>query len=82
MNIYLAQHGEAKSEKEDLQRPLTDKGREEVESVARYVAGCEIEVAEILHSGRLRAKQTAELFAQYLSPPQGIREVKGARPSG
>ena len=82
MKIYLVQHGEAKLEKEAPERPLTDKGKEKVESVARYVVGYGIEIAEILHSGRLRAKQTAELFAQYLSPPQGIREVKGARPSG
>lgn len=80
MKIYLVQHGEAKSEKEDPERPLTDKGKQGVESVAHYVASCGIEVVEILHSGRLRAKQTAELFAQYLSPSQGIREVKGLAP--
>jgi len=80
MKIYLVQHGEAKSEKEDPERPLTDKGKEEVESVACYAAKCGIEVAEILHSGRLRAKQTAELFAQYLSPSQGVTEAKGLAP--
>jgi len=80
MQIYFVQHGEAKSETEDPERPLTDKGRQEAESVARYVAKCRIEVGEILHSGRLRAKQTAELFAQYLAPPPGVREVKGLAP--
>ena len=80
MEIYLVQHGEAKSEKEAPERPLTDTGKQEVESVARHVAKCGIEVAEILHSGRFRAKQTAELFAQYLSPPQGIKEVEGLAP--
>jgi phosphohistidine phosphatase len=80
MKIYLVQHGEAKSEKEAPERPLTNKGKQEVDLVARYVARCGIEVTEILHSSRLRAKQTAELFAQYLSPPQGIREVEGLAP--
>lgn len=80
VEVYLAQHGEAKSEEEDPERPLTDRGRDKVELVARYVAKCGIEVAEILHSGRLRAKQTAKLFAQYLSPAQGIREVEGLAP--
>lgn len=80
MKIYLVQHGEAKSEKEDPERPLTDKGKQEVELVAHYVSKCGIEVAEILHSSRLRAKQTAELLAQHLSPPQGIREVEGLAP--
>lgn len=80
MEIYLVQHGESKSEAEDPERPLTDKGKQEVGSTARHIATLGIEVAKILHSGRLRAKQTAELFAQYLSPPQGIREEPGLDP--
>jgi len=38
MEIYLVQHGEAKSESEDPERPLTENGRRAVESVARYIA--------------------------------------------
>lgn len=80
MEVYLVQHGEAKPESEDPQRPLTDKGRTEVESIARYVASLGVEVPQILHSGRLRAKQTAELFAQHLMPPEGVSEEKGLGP--
>ena len=80
MYIYLVQHGEAKSEMEDPQRPLTKKGKQEVESVAGYVASLEVEVAQIFHSGRLRAEQTAELFAHYLSPTQGLMVEKGLGP--
>ena len=80
MKVYLVQHGEAKSEMEDPQRPLTEKGKQEVESVAAYVASLEVEVAQILYSGRLRAKQTAELLAHYVSPTQGVREEKGLGP--
>ena len=80
MKVYLVQHGEAKSEMEAPQRPLTEKGKQEVESVACYVASLQIEVAQILHSGRLRAKQTAELFAHYLSPTEEVREEKGLGP--
>jgi len=80
MEIYLVQHGESKSETEDPERPLTEKGKEAVESVASYVAPLGVEVAQVIHSGRLRAKQTAELFAQYLSPPQGIKQEGGLGP--
>jgi len=80
MEVYLVQHGEAKPESEDPERPLTDKGRAEVESVARYVAGLGIEVSRILHSGRLRTKQTAEILAQHLVPPQGVLEQGGLGP--
>lgn len=80
MKVYLIQHGESKSEKEDPERPLTEKGREVVESVASYVASLGVDVAQILHSGRLRARQTAELFAQYLLPLQTVKEEKGLGP--
>ena len=80
MEIYLVQHGESKSESEDPERPLTEKGKEAVEAVARHVGSLGLEIAQVLHSGRLRAKQTAEIFAQHILPPQGIKEEKGLGP--
>ncbi len=80
MDVYLVQHAEAKSEQEDPARPLTDRGREEVQRVARHAARIGLKVAEIRHSGKLRAKQTAEILAEHLSPPHGIREMKGLSP--
>ena len=75
MEVYLVQHGESKPESEDLKRPLTDKGRAEVEYVALHIAGLGLQVARIFHSSRLRAKQTAEIFAQRLVPaPQVIEQ--------
>lgn len=80
MEVYLVQHGESKSDAEDPTRPLTDRGREEVNAVARYVATLGIEVAQVFHSGKLRAKQTAELFAQHVVVPKGITEWEGLGP--
>ncbi|MBI4489092.1 MAG: phosphohistidine phosphatase SixA [Deltaproteobacteria bacterium] len=80
MNFYLVRHGEAKAANEDPTRPLTDCGRKEVEKVARAVAAKEPEVFEILHSDKLRAKQTAEILAQSLSPRGGVREIIGLSP--
>lgn len=80
MEVYLVQHGEAKPEAEDPQRPLTERGRVEVERVARRTAEAGIRISRILHSGKLRARQTAEIFARYLCPAQGIDEVEGLSP--
>lgn len=77
---YLVRHGDAKSELEDPAKPLTDQGREEVRRVARYVACIGVEVAEIRHSDRLRARQTAEILAEHLMPRLGIRETDGLAP--
>jgi len=80
MELYLVQHGESKSETEDPSRPLTDRAKEEVETVACYVAELGIEVVRILHSGKMRAKQTAEVFAQQLAPLRGVAEQDGLGP--
>jgi phosphohistidine phosphatase SixA len=42
MDFYLVRHGEAKPASEDPARPLTDRGRKEVERVARALAAREI----------------------------------------
>lgn len=80
MQVYLVQHGEAKSETEDLRRPLSDKGKAEVELIAYYVATLGIKINKIFHSDKLRAKETAEILAQFLSPPGGTKEMAGLAP--
>jgi phosphohistidine phosphatase len=80
MDFYLVQHGEAKPEHEDPTRPLTGRGREEVEQVARCAAKIGLKVSEVCHSGKLRAKQTAEILANYLFPSRGIFEIEGLSP--
>ena len=80
MNIYLVRHGEAVSEKQDPQRPLSPSGRQEVERVARMAAAKNVQVSVIFHSGILRARQTAEILAQSLRCPSGVQPLSGLRP--
>lgn len=80
MNVYLVQHGEAKPEQEDPARPLTERGRQEVERVARATARAGLEVGAIAHSGKLRAHQTAEILAAHLQPSRGVRQLAGLAP--
>lgn len=65
MRLYLVQHGEAKSEDEDPERPLTDGGAREVRRVADVAgrAGV-VTVGRIVHSGKTRARQTAEAWGE------------------
>jgi len=68
MNLYLVQHGEATSGEENHERPLTATGRAAVEAMAAHVARhAAIHVDRILHSGKLRAGQTAEILATHLN---------------
>lgn len=80
MELFLVRHGEAKAEHEDPRRPLSDPGREGVEKVARALAAKKIMVAEILHSDKLRAKETAEILARSVAPRAGVRQIRGLSP--
>ena len=79
MEFFLVRHGEAKPDYEDPRRPLSDQGRRQVEKVAAAAAK-RIQVAEILHSDKLRARATAEILARFLSPRRGFREIQGLSP--
>jgi phosphohistidine phosphatase len=66
MCIYLVQHGESKSEEEDPQRHLTDRGIDEVRRVVDFLRPLELVVDAVWHSGKTRAQQTGELLAEVL----------------
>lgn len=80
MKIYLVQHGIPKSEAEDPQRPLSEIGKKEVEEVAKVLRKSGIRVVKIFHSGKLRAKETAEILEKYLEPEGGTLESEGLNP--
>ena len=80
VEFYLVRHGEAVSETQDPERPLTPAGRQAVEQVARYASAKYIQVAAVFHSGILRAKQTADIFATHLRPTAGVRTMSGLLP--
>ncbi len=80
MFLYLIQHGEAKSEKEDPERGLTDRGIEDIKRVARFLGPLNLSVSQIFHSGKKRALQTAELYAEYLKPERGLSVDDGLAP--
>ena len=80
MDFFLVRHGEAKPEYEDPKRPLSDRGRRDVERMARALSEKRVPVAAIVHSGKLRARQTAEIMARILSPGRRVRTITGLAP--
>jgi phosphohistidine phosphatase len=81
MEIYLVRHGEAESELVEPTQPLRERGRAEVTRIARHAAQVKVVVAEIRHSTKLRAKQTAEILAAHLKPVRGLHEVDYLAPT-
>ncbi|MBE9563916.1 MAG: phosphohistidine phosphatase SixA, partial [Proteobacteria bacterium] len=49
------------------ERPLSKAGIEQSSAVALQIHASDITVSQIFHSGKLRARQTAEIFAEHLS---------------
>lgn len=80
MILYLIQHGEAKREEEDPTRPLSEKGVEDVKTLASFLSRLGVKVEELLHSNKLRARQTAEILANSLRLTKDISEADGLAP--
>lgn len=81
MRLYLVQHGEALAEQLDPARPLSEAGEADVRLLAAFLAGRALHVAQIAHSGKLRARQTAELLAGALAPPPPVAERPNLNPN-
>ena len=81
MKLYLMQHGEALRAEEHPERPLTERGKEDVERVAAFLARAGIRVDQIRHSGKLRAAETANIVARQLRIPEVVAAVSGINPN-
>lgn len=81
LNLYLVRHGEAKDASEDTQRSLTENGRKAVQQIASFLRKQNLHMDQIQHSGKTRAKETADILAQHLSPSQGTIAVEGLAPN-
>jgi phosphohistidine phosphatase len=68
MKLYLVQHGEACAKEVDPERPLTQQGRADIERLAAFLRRAGIRVERVIHSGKLRAVQTAACLAGALAP--------------
>jgi len=80
MALYIVQHGLSLPKELDSERGLSDNGRADVTRIADAAKGYGVTVSSIVHSGKKRAFQTAEIMAAYLNPPQGIHASNGMDP--
>jgi phosphohistidine phosphatase len=81
MKLILVRHGEAKSETEDPERSLSEKGKRDVERMAQWAGKSGIKVHEIRHSGKRRAEQTAHIMGKQIPSRNGVVRVTGISPN-
>jgi phosphohistidine phosphatase len=78
--ILLVHHGPAVGPEIDAMRPLSSVGRAATERLAAAVAERGVQPQAIWHSGKLRARQTAELFWKACNPLASCSAVRGLQP--
>jgi len=78
--VLLVHHADALGPNVDPQRPLSAHGLRQAEWLARHAKERGVSPAAIWHSGKLRARQTAEQFLRVCQPYAEFRMVRGLRP--
>ena len=68
MKLFLVQHGEAHAKSVDPDRALTDRGIADVDRLADFLDKAGIRIERVIHSGKLRALQTATRLAVVIAP--------------
>ncbi len=80
MALFLVQHGLSLSKEVDPERGLSEEGSETTQRIADVAKHYNIPVKKIVHSGKKRAAQTAEIFHDTLKPETDTEAVSGINP--
>ena len=80
MFVYLVHHGDSLGPNADPQRPLSSLGHRQVEVLSRQAAALSVCPAAIWHSGKLRARQTAQIYWRACNPVAEFSVTRWMRP--
>src|SRR5665213_1956920 len=80
MRVYLVRHGDAAPAFYDDQRTLSDKGVVDIKLLAKFISHLGIQVAQIFHSEKLRAIQTAEILSSVISTKAPMESLSDLDP--
>jgi phosphohistidine phosphatase len=80
LRLYLVHHGDAVGPDVDPRRPLSQVGRASVDRLAALAAEREVKPAVVWHSGKLRARQTAEALWRRCNPLAEFSATKDLQP--
>ena len=80
MALFLVQHGKSLPKEKDPDQGLSKEGLAETRAMAQSAVENNVQVMRIIHSGKKRALQTAEIFMKALEPEAGITKGAGLAP--
>ncbi len=79
--VFLVHHAQAVDSDVDPQRPLTPEGAAHAKRLAEMAAARGVKPAVIWHSGKLRARHTADAFWRACNPLSEFAAIRGLQPS-
>ena len=79
--LFLVHHGDAVGPDVNPMRPLSDRGRVQVDMLAQKAAERAAKPDIIWHSGKLRARQTAEAYWKHCNPLAAFSATRGLQPT-
>ena len=81
MRLYLMRHGQAESPSIDPEQGLTEEGKIAIKGIAEVLGRKPIHVSQIFHSTKKRAKQTAGIVSEVISPGSSPQTMDNLKPS-
>jgi len=81
MRLYIVQHGDSLPKDVNPDRPLSDQGRADIQRLTEWLLSHNVQIAQILHSGKIRARETAEILRPLLTSPSQIYKRQGLAPN-
>jgi phosphohistidine phosphatase len=79
--LFLVHHGDAVGADVNPMRPLSDRGLADVDRLAQKAAEHGSRPDVVWHSGKLRAKQTAEAYFKRCNPLATFAATRGLQPT-
>jgi phosphohistidine phosphatase len=79
--LFLVHHGDAVGPEVNPMRPLSDRGRVEVDMLAQKAAERGAKPDLIWHSGKLRARETAQAYWKRCNPLAAFSAMRGLQPT-
>ena len=80
MVIILVHHADAVTGIVDATRPLSELGRQQAASVSSRIVTRGVKPTAVWHSGKLRARETAEIYWHAVNPAATFAAQRGLQP--
>ena len=81
MKLFLVQHAKAASKEIDPERPLSEEGCRDIQKIAAFIKPLNLAIDSLWHSGKTRARQTAEILAGVITIGKEMAAHDGLAPN-